>query len=873
MSTTTTAYGSITIVDITDVGEFSIQPMSNSPLTVIYDPNEQDSPYNPNWETAPVTLTPIIYYAGQPITEMGKGVTVDWYYRYGSSGDTRIDPENLDAGYEVDGFKLIISKRKLDASERKDFVTYTCIAKYNNTTEGITDLQAVGQITFSLIQNASKLKRCSIAGTNIFKYNSSLALQGAGFIPLTVKRENVGVGKWQYLNNGQYKDYPVISGHNTSNTSDTLNVYPDERASADANAERIFSGDSLTIKYVSEDTQVYDIFTITKLYDGTPGSNNLAVVLDNEDQVVPVKHLDSGTEQVDYSLAMTSIKVYDGPDPISIDTESTPAEERTGWTISIQSSQKDGADTVTYNYDEDTQTCSVTNMTEDTGYVDFIVMYEDTEKARKRFTITKVVTGRDGVSPTIYSLISDTLVVHQANTDSVGTGYNVDTVTFYAYQYTGQQKSAYDGHMKATITLIDGTTVIKNSGTTKASTFSVGLTGYQKNIRSIACELYEDSTITDTVLDRQSVAVTRDGDKGESGNDGAAAINIVLGNVHENIPCDAKGAVANQMEIRIPVFIFEGTDNAGFPFKVTSVTGVPTDFTLKTAINTWNTSGVGTSLVFGISKGADLDDKQSGEIQINLRLHNDGGPMASAVFSWNKTIAGDDAILMRIVAPEGNFIVNGDNNVTLMAEVYRGSSPATSSSFKWFKYTNGSYEEVGSEAQLTVTPGMVQGYASFRCEATVDGKSYTQYYAVYDKTDPLQVTVVSTLGTQILNGCGVGAVYTKVMRNGTEIDPLLSERFLQNNNPETGNGYYYYVDASSSPKTVTLRRHNGSTWENANHNYTYDYTYTFRDQNGDETSYNGKNEFKGRILYIDADIVDKKIVIDVKVETKTEAGS
>lgn len=40
MSTTAIAYGSISIVDITDVGEFSANMTSNLPLSVIYNPDQ-----------------------------------------------------------------------------------------------------------------------------------------------------------------------------------------------------------------------------------------------------------------------------------------------------------------------------------------------------------------------------------------------------------------------------------------------------------------------------------------------------------------------------------------------------------------------------------------------------------------------------------------------------------------------------------------------------------------------------------------------------------------------------------------------------------------------------------------------------------------
>ena len=54
----TTAYGSITIVDIGDLGELSGTPQSNQPIMVIYDP-DSDS-YSPNWGDSNLVLTPVV---------------------------------------------------------------------------------------------------------------------------------------------------------------------------------------------------------------------------------------------------------------------------------------------------------------------------------------------------------------------------------------------------------------------------------------------------------------------------------------------------------------------------------------------------------------------------------------------------------------------------------------------------------------------------------------------------------------------------------------------------------------------------------------------------------------------------------------------
>lgn len=55
------AYGDITITDLTDVGRITSYLTSSLPLTVLYNPNQTPS-YNPNWETTNLVLTPTIMH-------------------------------------------------------------------------------------------------------------------------------------------------------------------------------------------------------------------------------------------------------------------------------------------------------------------------------------------------------------------------------------------------------------------------------------------------------------------------------------------------------------------------------------------------------------------------------------------------------------------------------------------------------------------------------------------------------------------------------------------------------------------------------------------------------------------------------------------
>ena len=77
----TTAYGSITIVDIGDLGELSVTPQSNQPIMVIYDPDSNS--YSPNWGDSNLVLTPVVYYGAQCLldrtsTSKPTGLNISW---------------------------------------------------------------------------------------------------------------------------------------------------------------------------------------------------------------------------------------------------------------------------------------------------------------------------------------------------------------------------------------------------------------------------------------------------------------------------------------------------------------------------------------------------------------------------------------------------------------------------------------------------------------------------------------------------------------------------------------------------------------------------------------------------------------------------
>lgn len=822
MSTKMTAYGSITIVDVTDIGEFSIYPMSNSPLSVVYDPNQ--STYTPNWGTNNLVLQPMIYYAGRKLDSSTSGLTVVWKRKDGVGAES-----NLGDNETVSNHNLTVSANKLGTSP-SGILTYICTATYVEP-ESLTTLTATGQITFSLIKNASNVKKCTIAGENVFKYNTNGVLVGAEYITLTATANNVSISKWQYKNSsGVWTDYPVTSGRNSSNTGETLKVYA---------AENVFVNDVANIRVTTTDSTVFDICTVAKLRDGAAGAGTVTAVLSNDDQWIACNSSETPLTGA-FANAVSTITILEGGEDVT-----------SSWKITCTPTGATGS------YDSSKYTYTVTGISQQSANIEFKCEKTGYATIYKNFSLTKLIAAKDGETPVIYTVSPDVLATNRA----IDGTYTPASVTFTAYSKTGNEdRKAYSGRFK-----IFENNNTAASYTSQSNESSKTYTFSGPTLNSVRCELYAAGGTT-TLLDKQTVVVTSDGATGATGQTGAkgdSAINVVLGNQADIIPCDKDGKVKSAMTLTIPFTGYVGTAKEAC---TVAVSGLPTGITTKT--NTAGTSSAGGTLVLSVAAGSTLGDKDSGSITLTFTCK---GSTVLHYYQWSKSIQaanGDNAILFEIYAPNGNVIVNGENNVTLSARLMDGATEATSSaSYVWKKYSGG-YQTVSgaTSSSLVVQPADVSGHVSYQCVATYKEKEYTAYYAVIDKSDPVQAQVYCSIGTQILNGQGYGAVYTKLTRNGEEIDALKSERFLTEAPTSASKGdYYYHLDTGN--KTVTLMKHNGSKWEAAPTTDlpTKTYNYTFYDKNGEETKYNGASTVTGKVFYIDGSLISKKVIINVEV--------
>lgn len=269
-----------TFVDITDQRKLSAYITSNLPKTQSEDPNVLPHTYAPSWATTNLKLTPVIFLDQTNLALDASGLTITWKRKDGTSAES-----SLTTGESVSKGILTVNKNML-ASSSSGMITYICyISYYDSETKNTVNISA--DITYTLVKNAENARLAYVTSdTYVFKYNTSSSLVGASQATLTAQIQGVSISKWQYKNSsGAWADYPTTSD-NSNITSGTLVVKP---------AHAVFVNNVAQIKLVTDDADVYDTVTITKMYDGakgeqgtsgTAGTGGLSVILGNEAQTI-----------------------------------------------------------------------------------------------------------------------------------------------------------------------------------------------------------------------------------------------------------------------------------------------------------------------------------------------------------------------------------------------------------------------------------------------------------------------------------------------------------------------------------------------------------------------------------------------------------
>lgn len=774
----TTSYGKITIIDVTDVGNFSVYPYANGPNTQIY--SEETNAYSPDWSAngSHLILTPVVTYAGQDKTNQA---TVDWYLK--------TDLEHpITTGFDSINKTLTVSTNIPTANT---YIVYVVKASYN--TETGAHVEAEGEITFSLLTQSSSVKNVNITGTNVIKYASDSTVPNPASITLTaalVGGDYITGDGWKYWDGDSWENVSGVTGLSINNLQLTLNASYN-------NSAAYFNNDIAKFKYVAHATydnaDIYeDIFTVFQLRDGASGSSLVTMDLTNDDQSVPLDTSGVAQWSAIGDLASTTVYVYRSTDNITTENPITatltnvsvelyngntkysgnwtsgqalPAGyykvKVTGFTNDSTSGSISFATTV-YDYSETSDTSvqsGTTYYTKNalTGIYSAVVNPTGNPTSQNWyvrgggkpcsaiFSLVGISAGKDGQTPTIYALDFPSIPAYVNNpTGSAATQtlqdnwtYSPANLTINAYQITTNTegvsaRSPYSGRVWYKPNLSNGVvqtgdsewgslTLTEGTGTLPAS--SKLLVQYSPYIFRLVGP--NEDNIAANLKDEESVNILSDGNIGNDGNDGNDAINLLIDN--ENVTLNA--TVDGKTRVTNIVVGYQGyigaTENANFQLN-TSNKGSSSKSGLVT-INNITTNTTNKTVTIPINANVSVVKGETGTITLNF-LYTGVTPNLTIqkVISWDAKLDAQDG-------------ADGADAIVLTFE-YGGNKTT------YFKNETGS---------TTVTPILLQNGTNLLAGKTPGTDFDITWTDLIDNTKTVSVAgTVATISATDISGVG-----------------------------------------------------------------------------------------------------------------------
>ena len=433
-----------TFVDITDQRKLSAYITSNLPKTQSEDPNMLPHVYAPSWETTNLKLTPVVFLDQTNLDLETAGLTITWKRKDGTGAEAA-----LSTGETVSKGILTVSRNKL-AESSAGMLTYLCyISYYDSETKNTVNISS--DITYTLVRNAENAKLAYVtADTYVFKYNASSALVGAAQATLTAQVQGVSVSKWQFLNSSsEWKDYPTTAD-NTSITGGTLVVKP---------AHAVFFNNVAQIKLVTDDADVFDTISITKMYDGEQGkpgqagSGGLSVILGNEAQSIACTTDGKVQSALDVTIPFTGyVGITQTACTCKVGTLPTGVTEKSNTAATASAA---GSVVLTFAANATLGGASVMN-----GTIDLTFTISG-KSVVKQFSWSKSNRGNNGVSAVVFSVYAPngTVVLNQSGSLVLATSaYSGSTAittgaTYKWEKYTGGKWQAISGGTSDTLTV------------------------------------------------------------------------------------------------------------------------------------------------------------------------------------------------------------------------------------------------------------------------------------------------------------------------------------------------------------------------------------------------------------------------------------
>ena len=801
----------LTFVDITDTRKLSAYLTSN--LTTVQ--TLDGGVYNPSWNTSNLVITPQVFIDQESLA-LSK-VTTTWKRKDGNDAETE-----LKTGETVNNNILTVNANNLGTSA-SGMITYICYVSYDDPetsqTVNITD-----HMTYTLIKAADNARTCFISGPQVFKYDKDGVCTSDAQITLTAAVQNVTIAKWQYYDqtDATYKDYPATTA-NTNITSAVLNV---------ANTHSIFDSSGLAkIKLTTSDTNVYDVITIAKIYDGQKGETGgtgadaYTILLTNEAYTFPgttdaAKEDSVTTEVVVYqgtSKKTVTITSVDGKSASTTKTQTNTA----GLSFSVQ-----GAVITFY---------STTSLVANSGSIPIVVTIGGVQYT-KMFSWSVAYTGTGACSLSIEAS-------SQIFKSTDGTAYTPDTITLtpivqnLALMNVQWRYSTNGGSTWTNITnTTSSTSNVYYNTSTKVLTIPKGFTQYTATTTSIVFRCINGS-YTD------SITVARLSD----GQSASAAYTIILSNEMQGIATNNNLVPLSSNTFECVVTVYKGSE------QLTATTETLGEGKFKVVLPnnpTGITLGQSTAgkVTFSVSKSTAIDS--TGTIDLTIQIESTTNTIVKSI-SYSATKSGQDGtspVLFVVEAPNGDVFSNQTGTLPLSALAYEGATEITSgATFQWYKYTGGSYQVISGATNKTydVQGSDVVNIQTYKCIMTYNGQDYSGVFTMTDQSDTYISTMYTIGGTTFKNGQGGSVVYVLVKSNGIEKDPFPTNCSIGSTPPSSfTSGTYWWQRYTDG---VQLMKYNGTEWVAASDDpQAFNYTWSLMDKDGNTTEFSKT----GKVIYL-----------------------
>jgi phage minor structural protein len=314
----------------------------------------------------------------------------------------------------------------------------------------------------------------------------------------------------------------------------------------------------------------------------------ITAVLSNDTQTIPT--LADGTGG-NYAGATSTLYMYNGA-----------ADDTANWTVTASPSTG-----VTGSLSGKTYT--VTDMTVDSGYVDFAATRTGFPSVTKRFTLTKAKQGTKGndggagTPATAYWLMLNAPAISK----SLAGAYTPASITATGMSQTGTNGPAVYAARFIIAESTDGSTFADKY--TSAANESVKTYTPTAGIKSLRVRMYLAGGTT-TLLDEQVISIVSDGPQGGTG---APAITGVLSNESAAVSADNAGTVSSFTGATTTMYIYEGPTDVSSSWAVTA--GTPSGLSGSLSGKTYTVSGMSADTGY-----VDLTATRSGYSSITKRF-------------------------------------------------------------------------------------------------------------------------------------------------------------------------------------------------------------------------------------------------------------